>query len=52
MAAVTNPFNDAHRFYIKSLYKRMLKNELDWAVRYDIFRPRALAIRAEFEANR
>ncbi|KAI0030900.1 hypothetical protein K488DRAFT_16860, partial [Vararia minispora EC-137] len=48
----TNPFAEAHRFYIKSLYRRMLKNERDWVIRYDLLRPRALAIRAQFEANR
>ncbi|KAI0046650.1 NDUFB9, NADH-ubiquinone oxidoreductase [Auriscalpium vulgare] len=47
-----SPFSAAHRLYVKSLYKRMLKNELDWVIRYDLFRPRALAIRAQFEANR
>jgi hypothetical protein len=51
MAAV-NPFAEAHRSYIKSLYRRMLKNEQDWVIRYDLVRPRALAIRAQFEANR
>jgi hypothetical protein len=47
-----SPFSSAHRLYVKSLYKRMLKNELDWVIRYDHFRPRALAVRAQFEANR
>ncbi|ETW83680.1 hypothetical protein HETIRDRAFT_123478 [Heterobasidion irregulare TC 32-1] len=48
----TSPFTSAHRLYVKSLYKRMLKNEMDWVVRYDLFRARALNIRAEFEKNR
>jgi hypothetical protein len=30
----------------------MLKNELDWVVRRDIWRGRAMIIRAEFERNR
>jgi hypothetical protein len=30
----------------------MLKNELDWVVRRDIWRGRAMMIRAEFERNR
>ncbi|TFY61788.1 hypothetical protein EVG20_g6922 [Dentipellis fragilis] len=47
-----SPFSSAHRLYVKSLYKRMLRNEQDWVIRYDLFRPRALAIRAEFESNR
>jgi NADH dehydrogenase (ubiquinone) 1 beta subcomplex subunit 9 len=45
-------FNTAHRLYVKSLYKRMLKNEADWVIRYDLMRGRRLAIRAEFERNR
>lgn len=48
----TSPFTSAHRLYVKSLYKRMLKLEQDWAVQYTLFRPRALAVRAQFEANR
>ncbi|KAI0057542.1 NDUFB9, NADH-ubiquinone oxidoreductase [Artomyces pyxidatus] len=47
-----SPFSSAHRLYIKSLYKRMLKNEQDWVIRYDLFRARALTIRAQFEENR
>lgn len=47
-----SPFSSAHRIYVKSLYKRMLKNEMDWVIRWDHFRGRALAIRAEFERNR
>lgn len=45
-------FSAAHRSYVKSLYRRMLKNELDWVVRRDIWRGRAMVIRAEFERNR
>jgi NADH dehydrogenase (ubiquinone) 1 beta subcomplex subunit 9 len=30
----------------------MLKNELDWIVRRDIWRAKAQEIRAEFERNR
>ncbi|PAV21320.1 NADH-ubiquinone oxidoreductase [Pyrrhoderma noxium] len=48
----TSPFTAAHRFYVKSLYKRMLKNELDWCVNRQLWRWKALQIRAEFEANR
>lgn len=48
----TSPFTSAHRLYVKSLYKRMLKLEQDWAIQYTLFRPRALAVRAQFEANR
>ncbi|KAH8096740.1 hypothetical protein BXZ70DRAFT_334374 [Cristinia sonorae] len=46
------PFTVAHRSYVKSLYRRILKNELDWIVRRDIWRGKAVAIRAEFDRNR
>ncbi|OJA07662.1 hypothetical protein AZE42_09569 [Rhizopogon vesiculosus] len=49
---MSTPFSSAHRLYVKSLYRRMLKNELDWVVRRDIWRGRAMMIRAEFERNR
>lgn len=49
---IAAPFTAAHRFYVKSLYKRMLKNDLDWVVQRDIWRWRALKIRAQFESNR
>ncbi|KAH7887336.1 NADH-ubiquinone oxidoreductase complex I [Phlebopus sp. FC_14] len=49
---MSNPFSSAHRLYVKSLYRRILKNELDWVVRRDIWRGRAMMIRAEFEQNR
>ncbi|KIM91229.1 hypothetical protein PILCRDRAFT_811740 [Piloderma croceum F 1598] len=47
-----SPFTSAHRLYVKSLYRRILKNELDWIVRRDIWRAKAQEIRAEFERNR
>ncbi|PWN31021.1 hypothetical protein BDZ90DRAFT_230017 [Jaminaea rosea] len=50
--AASSPFTTAHRSYVKSLYKRYLKNELDWVIRRDIWRDRAIEIRAEFERNR
>ncbi|KAI0796996.1 hypothetical protein C8Q75DRAFT_802654 [Abortiporus biennis] len=51
-AAVPSPFSATHRLYVKSLYKRMLNNELNWVIRRDLWRARAIAIRAEFERNR
>lgn len=42
-----SPFTDAHRSYVKSLYKRILKNEQDWLVRRDLWRNRAIEVRAE-----
>jgi len=52
---MTNPaaaFSSAHRLYVKSLYRRYLKNSLDWTIRRDIWRGQAMQIRAEFESNR
>lgn len=40
------------RSYVKSLYRRYLANELDWYIRRDAWRQRAMEIRAEFERNR
>jgi hypothetical protein len=51
-AMSASPFSAAHRRYVKSLYKRMLENERNWVVRYDLWRARACAVRAEFERNR
>ncbi|RSH87880.1 uncharacterized protein EHS24_000398 [Apiotrichum porosum] len=45
-------FTAAHRFYVKSLYKRYLTNSLNWVIRRDTWRQRAIEIRAEFERNR
>ncbi|GBE79881.1 hypothetical protein BKA93DRAFT_913552 [Sparassis latifolia] len=46
------PFTAAHRSYVKSLYRRYLNNELNWTVRRDLWRAKAMGIRAEFESNR
>ncbi|KAL5507899.1 hypothetical protein ACEPAH_5517 [Sanghuangporus vaninii] len=51
-AKAVSPFSVAHRFYVKSLYKRYLKNELDWTVHRHLWRYKAIQIRAEFERNR
>ncbi|EPQ59163.1 hypothetical protein GLOTRDRAFT_70341 [Gloeophyllum trabeum ATCC 11539] len=48
----SSAFSSAHRLYVKSLYKRYLKNSLDWTIRRDKWRAEALEIRAEFERNR
>ncbi len=45
-------FSSAHRLYVKSLYRRYLKNTLDWTIRRDVWRAQAMQIRADFEANR
>ncbi|KAF9031788.1 hypothetical protein BDZ89DRAFT_984423 [Hymenopellis radicata] len=48
----TSTFSAAHRLYVKSLYKRMLTNELNWIVDRRIWRAKAMDIRAEFDRNR
>ncbi|EOR04896.1 NADH dehydrogenase 1 beta subcomplex subunit 9 [Wallemia ichthyophaga EXF-994] len=45
-------FSASHRIYVKSLYKRYLKQGLDWYIRRDLWRDYAIEIRAKFEANR
>ncbi|GJE84321.1 LYR motif-containing protein [Phanerochaete sordida] len=52
MSTLPQPFTAAHTRYVKSLYRRILKNELDWIVRRDIWRGKALVVRAEFDRNR
>ncbi|KZT24586.1 NDUFB9, NADH-ubiquinone oxidoreductase [Neolentinus lepideus HHB14362 ss-1] len=49
---MSTAFSAAHRLYVKSLYKRYLKNSLDWCIRRDKWRAEALDIRAEFDRNR
>lgn len=49
---LTSPFTNAHRLHVKSLYRRMLNNSLNWTIRRDIWRQKAIEIRAEFERNR
>ncbi|KAJ7930120.1 hypothetical protein B0H13DRAFT_2310150 [Mycena leptocephala] len=50
--ASTNTFASVHRQYVQSLYRRRLKNSLDWTIRRDVWRAKAMEIRAEFEHNR
>lgn len=50
--ATASSFSQAHRSYVKSLYRRYLKNSLDWCIRRDVWRDRAIEIRVEFERNR
>lgn len=42
----------AHRLHVQSLYKRSLKLSLDWYIQRDLWRQKALAIRAQFEHNK
>ncbi|KAK0555831.1 hypothetical protein OC845_000088 [Tilletia horrida] len=51
-AALTPAFSQAHKSRVQSLYRRYLKNALDWYVRRDLWRDRAIEIRTEFERNR
>ncbi|KAJ3992513.1 hypothetical protein F5050DRAFT_1579419 [Lentinula boryana] len=48
----TSTFSAAHRRYVKSLYRRMLTDSLNWTIHRELWRRRALVIRAEFERNR
>lgn len=48
----SSTFSAAHRLYVKSLYRRMLTDSLNWTIHRDLWRRRALVIRAEFEKNR
>jgi hypothetical protein len=47
-------FNNIYpnRLYVKSLYKRYLTNALNWYIRRDLWRNKAIEIRADFERNR
>lgn len=38
--------------YVKSLYKRSLVNSLNWYIRRDLWRDKAIEIRAEFDRHR
>nr|CDI55574.1 conserved hypothetical protein [Melanopsichium pennsylvanicum 4] len=50
--STASAFSQAHKSYVKSLYRRYLKNSLDWCVRRDVWRDRAIEIRVEFERHR
>lgn len=42
----------AHRLQVQSLYKRSLKLSLDWYIQRDLWRQKALQIRAQFDQNK
>ncbi|KAK9367427.1 hypothetical protein V1509DRAFT_147364 [Lipomyces kononenkoae] len=48
MSLVT-PYSAQH---VASIYRRLLRLSLNWAVRRDIWRKQALEIRAKFDANK
>ncbi|KAK9480258.1 hypothetical protein V1514DRAFT_325901 [Lipomyces japonicus] len=50
MSAITA--STEHLAQVSSIYRRSLRLSLNWAVRRDIWRREALAIRARFEANK
>ncbi|KAI9288929.1 hypothetical protein BC943DRAFT_287105 [Umbelopsis sp. AD052] len=52
MSSAPVSFQTAHRLYVKSLYKRSLKLSLDWYIRRDLWRQKALDIRHQFELNK
>ncbi|BEI83992.1 hypothetical protein CcaverHIS002_0405960 [Cutaneotrichosporon cavernicola] len=52
MSSGPQAFSNAHRLYVKSLYRRYLNNALNWYIRRDLWRQKAIEIRAEFERNR
>lgn len=49
MSAARAPtaFSTAHKAYVQSLYRRYLRNSLDWCIRRDVWRDRAIEIRAD-----
>ncbi|CAD6566724.1 MAG: hypothetical protein CYPHOPRED_001105 [Cyphobasidiales sp. Tagirdzhanova-0007] len=49
---VAQPFTQAHRKYVKTLYRQSLKNALDWYVRRDLWRNKAIELRVLFEKNK
>ncbi|KAA1073200.1 hypothetical protein PGT21_003527 [Puccinia graminis f. sp. tritici] len=51
-SSIVRPFTDAHRIHVQRLYRRALKQSLDWVVFRDIWRQKAIEIRVKFERNR
>lgn len=51
-ARASSAFSTAHKAYVQSLYRRYLRNALDWNIRRDAWRQEAIEIRAAFERNR
>ena len=52
LTTMSSPFSSAHRLHVKSLYKRYLVDAQNWCISRDLWRNRAIEIRAEFERNR
>lgn len=51
-SGASTTFSALHKQYVASLYRRMLRNSLNWNVRRDLWRTDAQRIRADFEHNR
>jgi len=45
-------FSTLHKQYVTNLYRRFLRNSLNWRIRRDTWRADAAHIRAQFEFNR
>ncbi|WFD24421.1 hypothetical protein MEQU1_003121 [Malassezia equina] len=45
-------FSALHKQYVTNLYRRFLRNSLNWRIRRDTWRADAAHIRAQFEYNR
>jgi len=52
LRSITFNIINPNRLYVKSLYKRYLTNALNWYIRRDLWRNKAIEIRADFERNR
>ncbi|WFD28262.1 hypothetical protein MNAN1_003270 [Malassezia nana] len=45
-------FSELHKQYVMNLYRRFLRDSLNWRIRRDAWRADASHIRAQFEHNR
>ncbi|WFD31884.1 hypothetical protein MSPP1_002924 [Malassezia sp. CBS 17886] len=45
-------FSVLHKKYVQDLYRRFLRNSLDWNIQRNLWRADAQRIRAEFESHR
>lgn len=45
-------FSELHKKYVMNLYRRFLRDSLNWHIRRDAWRLDAIRIRTEFEHNR
>ncbi|KAL4399343.1 mitochondrial respiratory chain complex I protein [Malassezia pachydermatis] len=52
LSAAPPAFSALHKQYVMGLYRRFLRDSLNWHIRRDTWRKDAVRIRAEFEVNR